>query len=59
MASLVQARADHGVTVSSEEQHDAVCRLIAIGSEKGYLLREEIDAHLPVDVASGACVDRC
>ena len=20
---------------------------------------EEIDAHLPVDVASGACVDRC
>ena len=35
-----------GVTVSS------VSQLITIREEKGYLLREEIDALLPVDVAS-------
>ena len=38
--------------MSSDEQHDVVRELIAIGKEKGYLLREEIDALLPADVAS-------
>ena len=44
--------ADQGGMVSSGEQNDAVRQLIAIGEEKGYLLREEIDALLPADVAS-------
>ena len=34
--------------VSTGEQHDAVRELIALGEEKGDLLREEIDALLPV-----------
>ena len=45
------ARADQGVTVSSGEHNDAVRELIALGEEKGDLLREEIDALLPADVA--------
>ena len=38
--------------MSSGEPNDAVRQLIAIGEEKGHLLREEIDALLPVDLAS-------
>ena len=46
----------HGQTtvspVSSGERNEAIRQLIALGEEKGYLLREEIDALLPADVAS-------
>ena len=38
--------------MSSGERNDAVRQLIAIGEEKGYLLREEVEALLPADVAS-------
>ena len=38
--------------MSSGERNDAVRQLIAIGEEKGYLLREEVEAFLPADVAS-------
>ncbi len=57
------ARADQqGVTVSSGERNDAVRELIALGEEKGDLLREEIDALPPVDVAArevDGLVSRC
>ena len=43
--------------VSSEAHNDAVHQVIALGEEKGYLLREEIDARLPVDVTSRALDD--
>ena len=45
-------RTDRAGSVSTGEQDEAIRQLIAIGEEKGYLLREEIDALLPADVAS-------
>ena len=51
------ARADWA-SEPSGEQDAAVRQLIALGEEKGYLLRDEIDARLPVDVtASVVLVD--
>ena len=41
----------------SGEQDEAVRQLIALGEEKGYLLRDEIDARLPVDVTASAVLD--
>ena len=45
-------RTDRAGSVSTGEQDEAIRQLIAIGEEKGYLLREEIDSLLPADVAS-------
>ncbi len=45
------ASVDEQTTVSSEAHNDAIRQLIAIGEESGSLLREEIDALLPVDGA--------
>ena len=39
-------------SVSIGEQDEALRQLIALGEEKGYLLREDVDALLPADVAS-------
>ena len=51
------SRAD-GASEPSGEQDAAVRQLIALGEEKGYLRRDEIDARLPVDVtASVVLVD--
>ena len=50
------SRADRA-SVSGGEQDEAVRQLIALGEEKGYLLRDEIDARLPVDVTASVVLD--
>ena len=56
-AGTMVSRAD-GASEPSGEQDAAVRQLIALGEEKGYLRRDEIDARLPVDVtASVVLVD--
>ena len=55
-AETMVARAGRA-SVSSGEQDEAIHQLIASGKEKGYLLREEIDAVLPVDVTASAVLD--
>ena len=45
------ASVDEQTTVSSKAHNDAIRQLIAIGEERGSLLRVEIDALLPVDGA--------
>ena len=44
-------------SVSSGEQDEAIHQLIALGQEKGYLRREEIDAVMPVDVTASAVLN--
>ena len=44
-------------SVSGGEQDEAVRQLIALGEEKGYLCREEIDAVMPVDVTASVVLD--
>ena len=43
--------------MSTGEPDEAIRRLIALGTEKGYLLRGEIDATLPADVTASAVLD--
>ena len=50
-AETMVSRADWA-SEPSGEQDAAVRQLIALGEEKGYLLRDEIDARLPVDVTA-------
>ena len=44
------SRADRAGAVATGEPDEAIRQLIATGVEQGYLLREDIDAVLPVDV---------
>ena len=55
-AETMGSRADWA-SEPSGEQDEAVRQLIALGEEKGYLLRDEIDARLPVDVTASAVLD--
>ena len=50
-------RTDRAGAVSTDEQDGAVRRLIALGAEQGYLLREEIDAVLPADITARSVLD--
>ena len=56
-ADTMSARAHWANPVSTGEQDEAIHQLIASGREKGYLLREEIDAVLPVDVTASSRLD--
>ncbi len=49
-------RAD-GASESSAEHDEAIRQLIAVGAERGYLLREEIDAVLPPDSPAASVLD--
>ncbi len=52
----MSSQADGG-SVSTREQAEAIRQLVAIGEEKGYLLREEIDTVLPPDVTSSSVLN--
>ena len=54
---MMSSRAGRANLVSTGEQDEAIRQLIASGKEKGYLLREEIDAVLPVDVTASSVLD--
>ena len=43
--------------MSRGEHDEAIRQLIAIGEEKRYLLREEIDVTLPVDITASSVLD--
>ena len=45
------------VSVSSGEHDEAIRQLIALGEGKGYLLREDIDAVLPLNVITASVLD--
>ena len=53
----MSARAHWANPVGTGEQDEAIRQLIASGKEKGYLLREEIDAVLPVDGTASSVLD--
>ena len=53
----MSSRANWGASVSTAKQEEAIRQLIASGEAKGYLLREEIDALLPVDVTESSVLD--
>ena len=56
-AHTMSSRANWGASVSTAKQEEAIRQLIASGEAKGYLLREEIDALLPVDVTESSVLD--
>ena len=43
--------------MSRGEHDEAIRQLIAIGEERRYLLREEIDVTLPVDITASSVLD--
>ena len=53
----MSSRADSGTWASTGEPAETIRQLIALGAEKGYLLREEIDATLPADVTASSVLD--
>ena len=55
-AEMMSSRADRA-SVSGGEHDEVIRQLIALGAEKGYLLREEIDATLPADVTASSVLD--
>ena len=52
----MSSRAD-GVSQSSGEHDEAIRQLIAVGEEKGYLHREEIDTVLPLEITASSVLD--
>ena len=53
----MSSRADSVTWASTGEPAETIRQLIALGAEKGYLLREEIAATLPADVTASSVLD--